>query len=519
MINSVANYLENSTLLMGDKIALITREQHLTYNQLLKAARKLAGYFREQGVRRGDRVVVSTGNCAETVIVFWATLLADAVISIIDPSQSSEKSHYIVNDAGARAFIIQSDKQHSFLSDKRSLPQDLLVINLDDDNTESMSKILARSSDVIHPYKHLDLDLASIIYTSGSTGEPKGVMLTHRNMLAASQSINNYLHNTQHDIVISALPLSFDYGLYQMIMMIAVGGTLILENNFILPSRFLKLIEQYRPTAVPVVPSMVPLLEQYQQLKKQDVSSVRYVSNTGAALMGRHILTLQHIFSKAEIYSMYGLTECKRCSYVPPHALQQKINSVGIPIPNTEMWIIDDSGNRLAPHQVGQIVVRGQTVMKGYWNKPDLTKQKLKPGLIPGEYILHTGDQGMMDEDGYFYFYGRTDEVIKSRGLKVSPREIETTLLKNSYIHEAAAVAVNHEHLGQAIVLFVSSNQQQTLTVKEVQIYCKAQLASHQQPIDIVILTHLPKTSNGKIDKRLLTYQYANASNATVASA
>ncbi len=508
MYNSLTEYLINSAEKYPEKLAIEFQNQTLSYSQLLHAAKKWACFLKMKQLQRGDRVVVCTGNCIEAVICFWGTLLADCVISIIDNHQNEDKIAYILNDSSAKVLVVQDQKLYSF--SKALSPEQCLIVNTNNKNYLFFNAILDEISDallgIFFSAIHLDIDLAAIIYTSGSTGEPKGVMLTHRNMLAASFSINSYLKNTENDRVISALPLSFDYGMYQMIMMVAVGGSLILEPHFLLPSQILKKIELRKVTAVPVVPSMVPLLKQFQDKKKFNVSSVRYATNTGAALSKNHINILKELFPQAHIFSMYGLTECKRCTYLPPQDIHRKPDSIGIPIPNTEMWIVDEEGNRLPPGEVGEIVVRGQTVMKGYLNKPEATAKKLRPGPMPGEVILHTGDYGKMDEEGYFYFYGRSDEVIKSRGMKVSPKEIETTIIGHPEVSEAAAIGVEHEEYGEAIVLFV--NEEHPEITEKLKHYCRKNLATHQQPIAIISIDMLPKTTNGKINKKILKEHY-----------
>ena len=496
------SYLIESEKKFGEKNAVINSGSELSYSELLEKSKGMAYFFRENGVERGDKIVISLGNSIETIVCFFGAFLADAVVSIIDHNQTVDKIEYIINDAQARIFVSENKLISKLSVDNISNEVRLI-------KKEDLIDILSRKVNYLYSPKHLDIDLACIIYTSGSTGEPKGVMLTHRNMLAASSSINSYLGNTDKEIVISALPLSFDYGLYQMIMMISVGGTLLLEKDFVLPSHFLKLIEKYRPSALPVVPSMVLLLQKFQQLKSYDLTSIRYITNTGAALMRGHISILKELCPSADIFSMYGLTECKRCTYLPPKDIERKPDSIGIPIPNTEMWVVDENGIKVLPNQLGEIVVRGQTVMKGYLNKKEATEKRLKPGILPGEYVLYTGDYGRMDEDGYFYFYGRIDEVIKSRGLKVSPREVEATIIKHADVLEIAALGVEHNDFGQALVLFASS-QSKSFSGQDLMTFCKQSLQVHQQPVEVFIFETLPKTTNGKIDKKSLKEKYAD---------
>ncbi len=500
MINSLTDYLVRSAEQQPEKLALVTDKGSLTYAELLNIANSVANYLKHLGIHHADHIVLALGNTVETVICFWGALLADAIVSIIDHQQPQEKIAYILNDLHASCVITDNCSQHSHPFSK--LKHELHWLT-----SEIVEQSQSHSSDLNLNTQHLDIDLASIIYTSGSTGEPKGVMLTHRNMLAAAESINHYLNHSDNDTVICALPLSFDYGLYQLIMMTAVTGTVILEKDLLLPSQLLKHIEQYNVTGLPLVPSMVLLLVKFNQLKTYDLTSIRYVTNTGAQLMPSYIDAINTLLPHAKLFSMYGLTECKRCTYLPADHVDKKPTSIGIPIPNTQMWIVDDAGQRCGPNQLGEIVVRGQTVMQGYWNKPEESCQKLKPGRLPNEYLLFTGDLGWMDNDGYFYFHGRLDDVIKSRGMKVSPREIEMIVSQHQDIIEVAAVGVADPPNGQAIVLFVSLSNH-NITTERLTVFCKRALQPHEQLVEIIIETTLPKTANRKIDKRALVKLY-----------
>jgi acyl-CoA synthetase (AMP-forming)/AMP-acid ligase II len=345
------------------------------------------------------------------------------------------------------------------------------------------------------------VDLAALIYTSGSTGDPKGVMLTHRNMLAAATSITAYLGLREDDAVLSVLPLAFDYGLYQLIMTVKAGARLVLERSFAFPPQVLQAVVDEEVTFLPGVPTMFATIAEMRDLSRYDFSRVRAVTSTAAALHAKHVDALKRIFSHARIFSMYGLTECKRVSYLPPELLDTKPGSVGIPIPNTEVWVVDDAGNRLPPNHVGQLVVRGSTVMKGYWEKPDETSRKLRPGPLPGEQVLWTGDLCSLDDDGFLYFVGRMDDVIKSRGEKVAPKEVENALLAVPGVVEAAVVGIPDEILGEAIKAFVVLSGEHALTPKDLQRECQARLESFMVPRHVEIVAALPRTDTGKIRK------------------
>jgi acyl-CoA synthetase (AMP-forming)/AMP-acid ligase II len=254
-------------------------------------------------------------------------------------------------------------------------------------------------------------------------------------------------------------------------------------------------------TGFPGVPTIFAILAEMKTLSGYDLSKVRFVTNTAAALPVKHILALKKIFPGARIFSMYGLTECKRCTYLPPEDLDRKPASVGIAIPNTEMWIVDENGTRLPPNSVGQLVIRGATVMKGYWEKPQATAEKLKPGPLPGEQVLYTGDYCRMDEEGYLYFVARMDDIIKSRGEKVAPKEVEAVLFDIDGVKEAAVIGVPDELLGQAVKAFVVLEQGVTMSEKEIQRRCQDKLESFIVPKHVEFVRELPRTNTGKISK------------------
>jgi acyl-CoA synthetase (AMP-forming)/AMP-acid ligase II len=275
----------------------------------------------------------------------------------------------------------------------------------------------------------------------------------------------------------------------------------VLERSFAFPAQILNLMVAEGVTGFPGVPTIFAILAELKSLKNYDLSRIRYVTNTAANLPVKHILLLQDLFPVARIYSMYGLTECKRCTYLPPKDLGRKPSSVGIAIPNTEIWIIDEDGHKVGPDVVGQLVIRGATVMKGYWEKPEATAKKLKPGPLPGEQVLHTGDFCKMDDDGYLYFVGRMDDVIKSRGEKVAPKEVENALMNIIGVKEAAVIGVPDAVLGQAVKAFVVLEEGTAISEKQLQKECQSRLENFMVPKFISLVSSLPKTDTGKVKK------------------
>jgi amino acid adenylation domain-containing protein len=493
----LCDYLIDSARSLPDKVALVCDGQRLTYRELDARSNALANALVRRGVTRGDRVLVFAGNSPETVIAFWAVLKANAVVSIVNPLTKAEKLGYLLEDCGAVALI--ADAELAPVQRKVSAPRTTLVFGA---GATSFDQAV-REGDPSQPppRRSIDVDLAALIYTSGSTGEPKGVMLTHRNMLAAASSISAYLEIAQEEVILGVLPLAFDYGLYQMILAFRAGARLVLERSFAFPAQVLNRAVDEGVTGFPGVPTMFATMGEIKTLKDYDFSKVRYVTNTAAALHTKHLQFLKETFALARIYSMYGLTECKRCTYLPPQDLDRKPGSVGIAIPNTELWIVDEEGRKLGPNRVGQLVIRGATVMRGYWGKPRETAEKLRPGPLPGELVLYTGDYCRLDEEGYLYFVGRMDDIIKSRGEKVAPKEIEDVLLGISGVKEAAVIGVHDELLGQAVKAFVVPAQGAQLEERELRKTCQGRLEGFMVPKHIVFVPELPKGETGKINK------------------
>ncbi|TRC71381.1 AMP-binding protein [Mesorhizobium sp. WSM4307] len=507
------DYLAHSAGRLGDKVALVCGKQRVTYGELEARANAIATDLAASGVARGDRVMIFADNTVETVVSFWAVLKANAVVCIVNPLTKSDKLDYLLNDCLPAALITDAHLHSIFREPARSCPSLLRTIvsgSIDDDELSRLPQAIrwdiAVAAGAAPPARRcIDIDLAAIIYTSGSTGEPKGVMLTHRNMMTACASIASYLELAEDEVILNVLPLAFDYGLYQMVMAFRTGARLVLERSFAFPAQVLGLIRQEGVTGFPGVPTIFAALSELKSLKDQDFSSIRYVTNTAAALPLKHILMLRELFSSARIYSMYGLTECKRCTYLPPEDLARKPLSVGIAIPNTEMWIVDEHDRRVGPGVVGQLVIRGATVMKGYWGKPEATARKLKPGPLPGEQVLYTGDYCRMDAEGYLYFVSRGDEIIKSRGEKVAPKEVENVLMDIPGVREAAVIGVPDELLGQAVKAFVVMENGRTIGEKQLQMECQKRLENFMVPKSIVVVASLPMTDTGKLKKTALS--------------
>jgi long-chain acyl-CoA synthetase len=504
----VQDFLQNSAGRFPDKTALVCDGQRLTYAKVEAQANRLAHALIAHGVERGDRVAIYLPNSAEVIVAIFAILKAAGTFVVLNPTIKQDKLTYILNNCRATA-LLTSDRNASLAAEVQATVPSLkftvlsgkraIAVASGKDTFYALDDLLVAYPTTRPPCPTIDQDLACLIYTSGSTGEPKGVMSGHNNVVFASGSIIQYLENTPDDVVINVLPLAFDYGLYQLLMVFRFGGTLVLEKSFTYPAAVLKNMEAERVTGFPGVPTVFAILLQ-MDLSVYNLSSLRYLTNTAAALPPSHIVEIRKKFPWATLYSMYGLTECKRTLYLPPSQLDKRPGSVGIAIPGTEVWIEDEAGNHVGPGVVGELVIRGSHVMRGYWENPEATAKCYRPGPTPGEQILYSGDLFKMDEAGYLYFVARKDDVIKSRGEKVSPKEIENVLYSIEGIVEAAVIGVPDPILGQAIKAFVVSDGVQ-LTEKDVLRHCRAHLEDFMVPQIVEFRDSLPKTGSGKIKK------------------
>ncbi len=505
------DYLAASAARDPGQLALVCDGERLSYAELDRRANRLAHALARRGVARGDRVVVFADNTVQTVVSFWAVLKANAVVCVINAQTRADKLAAMLADTRASALVTDARHAAVFLDAASRSPHLVTVIvagALEPERAALLrgfvawdDALAAESGDAPPARLNIDADLAALIYSSASTGDPKAVMLTHRNMLAASASIVSYLGNHAGDVTLSVLPLSLSYGIYQMVAAFAVGSRLVLERSFAFPAQVLQAMAAEGATGFAGVPMIWAVLIGMRNLADYDLSKLRYVTNAAAALPPAHLLRLRELLPHVRIFSMYGQTECARISYLPPDDVERKPSSIGVPIPNTEFWVVDEHGQRLGPGHVGELVVRGAHVMRGYWEKPDLTALRLRPGPLPGEMVLYTGDYHRLDEEGYLYFVSRMDDIIKSRGEKVAPREVENAIAQIPGVREVAVIGVPDEILGQAVKAFVLPEPGAELTEKAVRLECERRVESYMVPKHVVFVTSLPRTSGGKVKK------------------
>lgn len=509
--------LIDSAAHFAGKNAVVVQGVPHTYAELQDSARRMAAALRARGMQRGDRVAIYMDNTWPCVVSIYAVLLAGGVFLVINPQTKSDKLAFILDDSDAVLMLTDSHLAPSFApvlggahklkgvicSGKWPLPASAGMSSAPI-SIEPFDDTLHNSAPLAKPVPVISPDLAALIYTSGSTGNPKGVMHTHQSMVFATESIAEYLRLSELDRILCVLPLAFDYGLYQLLMSIRLGATLVLERSFTYPAQIFSRMQEQQVTVFPGVPTIYAMLLSMHGRERLEFPSVARVTNTAAALPAAFQQQLREIFPNALIYRMYGLTECKRVCYLEPELADTKSESVGKAIPGTEVFLLSMDGEPVPPGETGILYVRGPHVMLGYWKQPELSTRMLKSGSLPGERVLCTQDWFRMDEEGFLYFVGRSDDIIKTRGEKVSPVEVENVLHGMPGIREAAVVGVSDTLLGQVIRAYVALEPGATLSDKEIIKYCLSRLENFMVPKEIVFLPELPKTNTGKISKKTL---------------
>ncbi|MBN1608714.1 MAG: AMP-binding protein [Polyangiaceae bacterium] len=492
-----------------EELAVIADDQQYTYGQLLDSAQRMAGTLVDLGIERGDRVAVFAENCWLSVVSLYATLMTGGAFIIVNPQTKSEKLKFMLEDSGARCLVAQDHLGDSFrpiLSECAALG---VVISTGDPSAAAAKPVVPFADAIagrplLDPIPTIPLDVAAIIYTSGTTGTQKGVTLTHQNMVFTMDSVIEYLRLDAAHRFLNVLPLSFSYGLYHVLMSVRLGIAVVLERSFAFPARVFQRMREHEVTVFGAVPTIFSMLLTVHGRSPLTFPSVRRVTNAAAALPESYIPALREVFPNALLFKMYGQTECKRALYLEPELVDSKPGSVGKPIPGTEAYLLSPEGLPVAAGEAGILHIRGPHVMLGYWNRPEETARALRPGRYPGERVLCTHDWFKMDTEGFFYFVARNDDIIKTRGEKVSPTEIEHALVAMPGIREAGVIGVPHDLFGQAIRAYVVLEDGASLAPRAIQLMCREKLENLMVPEQVVIVAALPKTESGKIRRAAL---------------
>jgi acyl-CoA ligase (AMP-forming) (exosortase A-associated) len=512
-----------SALRTPQAVALVHDGATLSYEALAQAQAQFASGLMALGCQRGERVAIYLEKRFETVVASFGTTAAGLVFVPVNALLKPEQVAYILRDCGVR-LLVTSHERLAVLNDALAACPDLQQVVV----TGSAGLAAGRWQLISWPdmldnrprqvHRVIDADMAAILYTSGSTGQPKGVMLSHCNMVVGAKSVAAYLENRADDVLLAALPLSFDAGFSQLTTAFHVGARVVLLN-YLLPRDVLLAMAKEGVTGLTAVP---PLYLQLVQLEWPACISqgLRYFASTGGRMPRETLDLLRLRLPQAKPYLMYGLTEAFRSTYLPPEEVDRRPDSIGRAIPNAEILVLRQDGSVCAPDEPGELVHRGALVGMGYWNDAPRTAERYKPltsrvparqpGLQLPEYAVFSGDTVRMDADGFLYFIGRQDDMLKVSGYRVSPTEIEDVLYGTPGVSECAVFGIDHPVHGIAIyAVAVSADDIRATALKDIYFECRNRLPAYMVPAAIEIVPGpLPRNPNGKIDRQLLASQW-----------
>jgi acyl-CoA ligase (AMP-forming) (exosortase A-associated) len=498
-----------------DAIALRRGDATWTYETLANLQGRVAGALITAGVQRLDRVALCLSKTVEFVAGAFGASQAGAVFVPVNPVLRPEQVAHILRDCDARVVIASPERFAALRPLLRALTslERVVIVGVPPAALPGQSfAAVAWTEFVRQPpasRDSIDNDLAAILYTSGSTGLPKGVCVSHRNLVTGAQSVAAYLDQRADDVLLAALPLSFDAGFSQLTTAFYAGAQCILLD-YLFAAEMLAVMARYRVTGLTAVP---PLWFQLTELEWPEAAcaSLRYFANTGGKLPGETLRRLRALAPAAQPFLMYGLTEAFRSTYLPPSEVDARPNSIGRAIPNQEVLVVRDDGSRCGPREVGEIVHRGSTVSLGYWRDPQRTAERFRPwpsadgGVMLREPAVFSGDFAWTDEDGFLYFVGRRDDMIKSSGYRISPVEVEEIVHATGLVCEVAAIGVLDARLGQSVWIVAASLRGAPPSADTLLKACRHAMPPYMVPSHIDIRrTPLPRNPNGKIDRAAL---------------
>lgn len=506
--------------------ALSYRGNTLAYQALHESCRSFSGALAQIGIEKGERIAIYLEKRFECVTAMFGSTMAGSVFVPINPLLKPQQVAHILRDCGVRLLVTSPprmqvlrpalvdchDLRHLVLVGSTSATEPIAGFEL---HEWGALQTVKRHS----PYRVIDQDMAAILYTSGSTGRPKGVVLSHRNMVAGARSVASYLENCPDDTLLAALPLSFDAGLSQLTTAFSVGARVALLD-YLFPKDVITAIEREAVTGLTAVPPLWIQLAQHSWPEGAG-RRLRYIANTGGRMPRATLDTLRQRVPQARPFLMYGLTEAFRASYLPPEEVDRRPDSIGKAIPNAEVLVLREDGSECAANEPGELVQRGALVAMGYWNDAEKTAERFKPlpaqapsrqnGLMLPEIAVFSGDTVRRDEEGFLYFIGRRDEMIKTSGYRVSPTEVEEIVYATGLVGECAALGLAHDTLGQAIVLIATAPGGGSLESAALLAECRIRMPAYMVPNHIEIRDGLlPRNPNGKIDRKALATELSS---------
>lgn len=536
MANLLHDLIERWATAQPERTALLYRDQKLSYGHLWRACQDFALGVLHSGVGAGERVATYLPKQPENLVALMGASVAGAVMVPVNPLLKPRQVAYILRDCNVRVLVTSLARLEALAGELSDCPDLHSIVVVGEELPEATQARAPATSwqawcegsesraTALTPHRRIDADMAAILYTSGSTGQPKGVVLSHRNMLAGAESVASYLDNTADDRVLAVLPLSFDAGFSQLTTMFHVGGSAVLMD-YLLPRDVIRALETYGATGLAGVPAIWNQLVGLEW-PEAVVRRLRYITNTGGAMPRTTTRELARKLPDTLIYLMYGLTEAFRSTYLPPDQVSIRPESIGKAIPNAEILVINERGEECGPDEPGELVHRGALVAMGYWNAPETTAKRFRPvpnqpgELSIPEVAVWSGDQVRKDKEGYLYFVSRQDEMIKTSGYRVSPTEVEEVIYGAGGVAMAAALGLPHPTLGQAILAVVSAAdglaEESEAGAGEADLrdrvlrHCQRELPNFMVPRGVMVCETIPLNQNGKLDRKSMAAHYCD---------
>lgn len=504
---------------------VVHKGEALGYGSVVASVETLARQFQDAGITAGDRIAVYLPKTLLSALAPYAASLIGAVFVPVNPLLKAAQLDHILRDSGAKLLVTSAARaaRQWAVIEQGPVAGRVLVEGEPTNPGSAHDAVMtwvgttdASANGTRPAASGARTEIAALLYTSGSTGNPKGVVVTHANLLAGIDSVAEYLRLSADDRLLAVLPFSFDYGLNQLTTALAVGGTCVLLE-YLLPRDILAALTEHGITGLAGVPTM---WSQLAALDRPDTAfpALRYFTNSGGALPRSVLARVRALFPRAEPFLMYGLTEAFRSTYLPPKHIDERPGSIGIPIPGADIVVMSEAGKPAAVNEEGELVHSGCHVTAGYWNNAAATAERFRrvPGVIDatGESVVGvwSGDIVRMDGDGFLYFVGRRDGQIKTSGYRVSPEEIEEAAYASGLVDMAGAFGIADETLGQVIGLAVVPRATgSAFSAAPVLAACRAELPAYMVPKEIIVLDTMPLNQNGKVDRLALARTYVAA--------
>jgi len=489
----IQSYLQQAALSSPDKTALVHGKDRVSYGELYDRSEAICQWLLQNDLKVGDRVGLLTDQPCEYIAAYFGVLNAGGIVVGLNTQTSNHALHSVLEDSGISILL-----SHKKFLKHGSVVKEAPSVRFFETSIPALW-VNDTGGGIQAPPPLNTEDICQIIYTSGTTGSPKGIMLRHRNLLANTQSVIEYLELTEKDRVMAVLPFFYSYGNSVMLTHIGIGATLVVNQSFTYPNVILDQMVDEEVTGFSGVPSSFAILLHRSIVRERHFPKLRYLTQAGAPMSPTLATDLSSVFKGANIFIMYGQTEASaRLSFLDPERIKDKAGSIGKAIPGVNLTVCRPDGSTTKPGELGEIVATGENIMAGYWQNPEETAQVLKNGR------LWTGDLARVDKDGFIFMESRKSDMIKSGSHRIAPKEIEDIISQLPVIHEVAVVGCEDEILGEKIVAFSVLKDDAILSQKEIIRHCRRNLPAFKVPHEIVFLSELPKTVSGKTQKMVL---------------